>query len=260
MIKLDVKELGFEIDGTVIVDSVSLQIEKGEFVGLVGPNGCGKSTLLKNIYRIYQPAAGQIFLDGEEIHGIKDKEFARRMSVMVQENSVEFDLTVLDMVMLGRYAHKKLLQDSSKEDRKIALRYIEEVGLSGYEGRGFLSLSGGEKQRVLLARALSQEAELIVLDEPTNHLDIKYQFQIMNILKAQNITVFTSVHDLNIASLYCDRLIVLKKGKFITAGPPEEVLTEELLRFLYGIDSEVTINEKTGKPQIHFLPDYLKKG
>ena len=137
MIKLDVKELGFEIDGTVIVDSVSLQIEKGEFVGLVGPNGCGKSTLLKNIYRIYQPAAGQIFLDGEEIHGIKDKEFARRMSVMVQENSVEFDLTVLDMVMLGRYAHKKLLQDSSKEDRKIALRYIEEVGLSGSEGRGF---------------------------------------------------------------------------------------------------------------------------
>ncbi|MEE1227775.1 MAG: ABC transporter ATP-binding protein [Lachnospiraceae bacterium] len=256
MVKLNVEDLGFSIDHTKIVDGVSLEIQDGEFVGLVGPNGCGKSTLLKNIYRIYKPDTGKIFLDGEDVHEIKPKDFAKKMSVMVQENSVEFDLTVLDMVMMGRYAHKKLLQDSSKKDREIALKYLEEVGMKGYEGRSFLSLSGGEKQRVLLARALSQQAELIVLDEPTNHLDIKYQYQIMNILKRQNITVFTSVHDLNIAALYCDRIIVLKKGKLVAVGTPEEVITPEQIKFLYGIDSEVRINKTTGRPQIQFLPNF----
>ncbi|MBQ6393478.1 MAG: ABC transporter ATP-binding protein, partial [Eubacterium sp.] len=223
---------------------------------LVGPNGCGKSTLLKNIYRIYQPDKGKIFLDGEDIHKIKDREFAKKMSVMVQENSMEFDLTVLDMVMMGRFAHKKLLQDSTKQDTALARKYLAEVGMEEYEERSFLSLSGGEKQRVLLARALSQEADLIVLDEPTNHLDIKFQYQIMDLLKSQDITVFTSVHDLNIAAIYCDRIIVLKKGKFVTAGTPEEILTPDLIRYLYDMDSIITISEVTGKPQIQFLPNF----
>ena len=175
---------------------------------------------------------------------------------MVQENSVEFDLTVLDMVMMGRFAHKKLLQDSTKQDMALARKYLAEVGMEEYEERSFLSLSGGEKQRVLLARALSQEADLIVLDEPTNHLDIKFQYQIMDLLKSQDITVFTSVHDLNIAAIYCDRIIVLKKGKFVTAGTPEEILTPDLIRYLYDMNSIITISEVTGKPQIQFLPNF----
>ena len=149
MIQLKVEDLGFSIDRIKIIDAISLEVQKNEFVGLVGPNGCGKSTLLKNIYRIYQPDTGKVYLDGDEIQRIKDKAFAKKMSVMVQENNVAFDLTVLDMVMLGRYAHKKILQDSSKEDRAIAEKCIEEVGMKGYETRSFLSLSGGEKQRVL---------------------------------------------------------------------------------------------------------------
>jgi iron complex transport system ATP-binding protein len=255
-IKLNVAELGYTIDHHAIIDDINLEIKKDEFVGLVGPNGCGKSTLLKNIYRIYQPDKGKIFLDGEDIHKIKDREFAKKMSVMVQENSVEFDLTVLDMVMMGRFAHKKLLQDSTKQDTALARKYLAEVGMEEYEERSFLSLSGGEKQRVLLARALSQEADLIVLDEPTNHLDIKFQYQIMDLLKSQDITVFTSVHDLNIAAIYCDRIIVLKKGKFVTAGTPEEILTPDLIRYLYDMDSIITISEVTGKPQIQFLPNF----
>lgn len=254
--KLEVKDITYSIDSKLIVDGVSLGIEEGMFVGLLGPNGCGKSTLLKNIYRIYQPDKGKIFLDGEDIHKIKDREFAKKMSVMVQENSVEFDLTVLDMVMMGRFAHKKLLQDSTKQDMALARKYLAEVGMEEYEERSFLSLSGGEKQRVLLARALSQEADLIVLDEPTNHLDIKFQYQIMDLLKSQDITVFTSVHDLNIAAIYCDRIIVLKKGKFVTAGTPEEILTPDLIRYLYDMDSIITISEVTGKPQIQFLPNF----
>jgi len=254
MIKLDVRSLGFSIDHTAILDDVSLTIEQGTFVGLVGPNGCGKSTLLKNIYRVYKPDGGEILLNEEPVRSIDNKRFAREMSVMVQENNVEFDLTVLDMVMLGRYAHKKLLVDSSKKDREIAVHYISEVGMAGYEERSFLSLSGGEKQRVLLARALAQEAEFIVLDEPTNHLDIKYQFQIMTILKKQNITVFASVHDLNIASLYCDKIIVMKKGRIVSIGTPEQVLTRECLHDLYGIDTDISISPATGRVQITFLP------
>jgi iron complex transport system ATP-binding protein len=256
MIKLKVEALGFSIDRIKIIDAISLEVQKNEFVGLVGPNGCGKSTLLKNIYRIYRPDTGKVYLDGNEIQTIKDKAFAKKMSVMVQENNVAFDLTVLDMVMLGRYAHKKMLQDSSKEDRAIAEKCIEEVGMKGCEARSFLSLSGGEKQRVLLARALSQEAELIVLDEPTNHLDIQFQYQVMNILKRQDVTVFTSVHDLNIAALYCDRIVVLKKGKLVTIGTPEEVIRPEMIRYLYGMESEVRINKLTGRPQIQFLPNF----
>lgn len=256
MAKLKVEHLDFSIDKAQILKAIDLKIQKGEFVGLVGPNGCGKSTLLKNIYRIYQPDRGKIYLDGQLVDQVNDKEFAKKMAVMVQENTVEFDLTVIDMVMLGRYAHKRLLQDSSEKDHAIAEKYLEEVGMKGYEERSFLSLSGGEKQRVLLARALSQEAELIVLDEPTNHLDIKYQYQIMNILKRQDMTVFTSVHDLNIASLYCDRIVVLKKGDLVKIGTPEEVITPEMIHYLYGIDSEVRINKTTGRPQIQFLPNF----
>ena len=256
MTKLKVEHLDFSIDKTQILKAIDLNIQKGEFVGLVGPNGCGKSTLLKNIYRIYQPDHGKIYLDGQLVDQVNDKAFAKKMAVMVLENTVEFDLTVIDMVMLGRYAHKRLLQDSSEKDRAISEKYLEEVGLKGYEERSFLSLSGGEKQRVLLARALSQEAELIVLDEPTNHLDIKYQYQIMNILKRQDMTVFTSVHDLNIAALYCDRIVVLKKGKLVKIGTPEEVITPEMIRYLYGIDSEVHMSETTGRPQIQFLPNF----
>ncbi len=256
MTKLKVEHLDFSIDKTQILKAIDLNIQKGEFVGLVGPNGCGKSTLLKNIYRIYQPDHGKIYLDGQLVNQVNDKAFAKKMAVMVQENTVEFDLTVIDMVMLGRYAHKRLLQDSSEKDRAIAEKYLDEVGLKGYEERSFLSLSGGEKQRVLLARALSQEAELIVLDEPTNHLDIKYQYQIMNILKRQDMTVFTSVHDLNIAALYCDKIVVLKKGDLVKIGTPEEVITPEMIWYLYGIDSEVRTNPKTGRPQIQFLPDF----
>ena len=256
MAKLKVEHLDFSIDKAQILKAIDLKIQKGEFVGLVGPNGCGKSTLLKNIYRIYQPDRGKIYLDGQLVDQVNDKEFAKKMAVMVQENTVEFDLTVIDMVMLGRYAHKRLLQDSSEKDHAIAEKYLEEVGMKGYEERSFLSLSGGEKQRVLLARALSQEAELIILDEPTNHLDIKYQYQIMNILKRQDITVFTSVHDLNIASLYCDRIVVLKKGDLVKIGTPEEVITPEMIHYLYGIDSEVRINKTTGRPQIQFLPNF----
>ena len=177
------------------------------------------------------------------------------MSVMQQENIVDFDMTVYDMVMLGRFAHQKLFSGSSDEDRKVVKEYIKEVGLEGYENRHFLSLSGGEKQRTLLARALSQKTPLILLDEPTNHLDIGYQYQIMNILKRQNLTLLCCVHDLNIAATYCDRLILMKKKEVFDIGTPKEMLTRENIKALFDIDTTIIENEKTGRLNIIFMPE-----
>lgn len=139
------------------------------------------------------------------------------------------------------------------------MKSLREVGLSGYETRSYLSLSGGEKQRVLMARVLMQESRYIVLDEPTNHLDVSYQYQIMDILRNQDVTVFSSIHDLNLAALYCDRIIFLYQGKIIDRGTPEEVLTKENIRKYFGIEAQVTRNAATGKMQIYYLPGWVKE-
>ena len=252
--KLEVKDITYSIDGKLIVDGVSLGIREGDFVGLVGPNGCGKSTLLKNIYKVYKPDAGAVFIDGKSTADMSSRETAREMSVMQQENNVEFDMTVYDMVMLGRYAHQKMFGTDMVSEREKVLAGIREVGMEGFEERSFLSLSGGEKQRTLVARALVQQAKLMILDEPTNHLDIGYQYQIMNILKRQNLTVFSSIHDLNVAACYCDRILLMKKGRIVDAGTPEQVFVPDKIRNLFGIDSSITINKATGRPNIMFMP------
>ena len=183
-----------------------------------------------------------------------NRENARKMSVMVQENSIEFDMYVMDMVLLGRYAHKKLLGETNADDRRIAREALLKVGMEACEDRSYLSLSGGEKQRVLIARALTQQAKMIVLDEPTNHLDVGYQYQIMNILKAQDITVFSAIHDLNIAAYYCDKVILMDKGQIIRYGRPEEVFTPECIKNLFKISAEVTVG-KNGKFHIYYDPE-----
>ncbi len=255
MIKLKVESLGFAIANKKILSDVCLEIVEGEFVGLVGPNGCGKSTLLKNIYKVYKPDNGCVYIDGKDVTKLSNRETAKKMSVMVQENSVEFDMDVMEMVLLGRYAHKKFLSDSSAEDLKITVNALQAVGMEGYKDRSYISLSGGEKQRVLIARALAQQANLIILDEPTNHLDVGYQYQIMSILKKQKTTVFSSIHDLNLAVFYCDKIIVMDKGEIIGFGKPEEALSEELIAGLFGVSSEIATNKSTGKLQIYFYPN-----
>ncbi len=253
--KLETKNITYSIDSKLIVNGISLGIGEGDFVGLVGPNGCGKSTLLKNIYKVYKPDSGTVYIDGKDIAEMSSKDTAKEMSVMQQENNVEFDMSVYDMVMLGRFAHQRMFRTDKLKEKEIVLDAIREVGLEGYEDRSFLSLSGGEKQRTLVARALVQKAELIILDEPTNHLDIGYQYQIMNILKRQKLTVFSSIHDLNVASCYCDRIIMMKKGEIVDTGTPEEVFQPEKIRELFGIETTITVNPVSKKPNIIFLPE-----
>ena len=254
---LEVKTLDYEIRGKEILKDISLEIHTKEFVGLVGPNGCGKSTLLKNIYRTLRPTYNTVFIDGNDILKLSSRKMARELAVMAQENNMEFDFKVQDMVMFGRYSHKKFLQGDTSRDRELCAEYLAEVGLEGYENRSYLSLSGGEKQRVLLARVLIQESRYIILDEPTNHLDISYQYQIMDILKKQEATVFSSVHDLNLAALYCDRILFMYQGKIVDDGTPEEVLTSENLWKYFQIRAQISRNPATGKLQIYYLPDWI---
>lgn len=254
---LKIDNLSYHIEGTQILKEVSLDVDDGDFVGLIGPNGCGKSTLLKNVYKTYKPKKDVVFLDGKDIMTLTSKQMARELSVMAQENSVEFDIEVMEMVMYGRYSHRKFLQGESQDDVSICRKCIKEVGLEGYEHRSYLSLSGGEKQRVLLARALVQESRLIVLDEPTNHLDVRFQYLIMQTLKNQKITIFSSIHDLNIAAMYCDKIILMDRGRIIMVGTPEEVITEENLKAVFNVRSQITTNEITGKVQVYYLPDEI---
>ena len=256
-LKLLVEGLSYSMDRRQIIEDIDLRIRPGSFVGIVGPNGCGKSTLLKNIYQVLEADRGVVYLDGHRVDQMSNRQRAHSMAVMQQENNIEFDLSVYEMVLLGRFSHQKVLGGSSAEDQRIVLACIDEVGLKGYEKRHFLSLSGGEKQRTLIARALAQEASFIILDEPINHLDIGYQYQIMNILKRQKLTVLSSIHDLNIAATYCDQVILMRQGHVVASGSPEETLLPDRIRELFGIDCQLVWNEKTGCNNILYLPEMI---
>ncbi|MDU7787927.1 MAG: ABC transporter ATP-binding protein [Veillonella sp.] len=212
-----------------ILHDISLDIRNKEFVGIIGPNGSGKSTFLKCLYRVLKPNNGKIFFDGTEMSSLSHRDTALKMAVVAQHSTVNFDFSVLEMVLMGRSPYKGLL-DRDK---------IDQVGLSDFESRNFNTLSGGEQQRVILARALAQRTECLVLDEPTNHLDIKYQLELMTIVKRLDATVVSAIHDLNLAAIYCDRLIALKDGSVVCTGPPHEVLTEETIRHIYGVSATV---------------------
>jgi len=234
---LEVENLNYSVDGTWILSDVSLEVHTGEFVGVLGPNGSGKSTLLKNIYKMLRPQSGRILLQGKDMLSMSNREMARNLSVVAQEHEGSFDFTVEEVVMMGRQARKKLTESFDEEDREAVCAALRQVELEPLLLRSYISLSGGEKQRVLIARALVQEVPLMILDEPTNHLDIGSQIKTLNLLKKSGKTVLTALHDLSIAVKYCDRIYVLQNGRNVVSGPPSEVITQELIRSLYDIDA-----------------------
>ncbi|MBU5427402.1 ABC transporter ATP-binding protein [Tissierella pigra] len=248
------KNLVVYLGGKKILNDLSLHIKNKEFVGIIGPNGSGKSTLLKALYRTLRPNSGTIYIDDKNIDDISLKETAKKIAVVAQHNDSDFDFSVIDMVLIGRTPHKKFMERDNPNDYKIALESLEKVGMTNFSDRSFNSLSGGEKQRVILARALAQETKCLILDEPTNHLDIKYQLQFMSIAKSLEITVLSAIHDLNIAALYCDKIYAMKSGEIIDYGTPKEVLTKKLIKVLYEVDSEVNINKDTNTINIVFKP------
>lgn len=253
MLKLQVKNLKFSIDKKDILKDISFDIPKGSFVGIIGPNGSGKSTILKNIYRLYKPDSGKLILDNKDLYTMKDKECAKEIAVLAQESNSQFDFTVEQIVKMGRYPYKSVFEDYSKKDIDMVNNMLKRVGLDDYSDRSFSKLSGGEKQRTLIARALVQDTDFLILDEPTNHLDIGYQIQLMDLVKSLNITTLSAIHDMNIASMYCDYLIVMKDGKIRKCGKVEEVITEDMLKEIFGVNAYVGVNPINNKLQVSFM-------
>ena len=196
-----------------ILKDINIEVDNKEVVGIIGPNGSGKSTLLKCIYRVLKPSNGIVKFDYADIKNISVKESSKKLAVLSQHNNYNFDFTVKEIVLMGRSPHKKFMERDNKEDYDIVNDALKKVDMMNFKDRNFQSLSGGEQQRVILARALAQQPKCLILDEPTNHLDIKYQLQLMRIVKSLNIEVIAAIHDLNIATMYCDKIYVLKDGK-----------------------------------------------
>ena len=204
-----------------IIDSISLDLKNNEFVGIIGPNGSGKSTFLKCLYRVLKPQSGTVLIDNKPLEKMAYKESARKTAVVAQQNNSAFDFKVLDMVLMGRAPFKGLMESYTDTDISLATHNLEIVGMKEFVHENFSVLSGGEQQRVILARALTQTPRCLLLDEPTNHLDIKYQLQLLDIVKGQACTVCAVLHDLNLACKYCDKIAVIKDGKLFTYGTPK---------------------------------------
>jgi len=237
--KIEAKNLEISFGNEKILKSVSMLMPEKKSIGIIGPNGSGKSTFLKCIYRVLKPDKGVVYIDEVALNNLSVRESSKKMSVVAQHNEQSFDFSVMEMVLMGRSPHKRFLDRDTKEDFEIAKDAIEKVGMSDFIKRSYNSLSGGEKQRIILARALAQKTECLILDEPTNHLDIRYQLQFMEIAKQLGVTVISAVHDLNIASMYCEYIFALKNGKIFGHGTPKEFITEEMIKELYGVKAKI---------------------
>jgi iron complex transport system ATP-binding protein len=251
-VSLELDRLSVDIGGQRIVTDISLRVPDGSFAGLLGPNGSGKSTILKAIYRVHRPAGGRVLLDGGDLLSLRSQDAARRIAVVGQEFTLEFDFTVAELVMIGRTPHKRSFDRDNETDRAIADQAMAQVGCADLAHRGFNTLSGGEKQRVLIAQAMAQGADHLILDEPTNHLDIRYQVEILELVSELGVTVLAAIHDLSLAALFCDSVHLIAGGRLIAAGPPASVLTPDIVRDAYGTDVLVIDHPETGTP--HLIP------
>ncbi|GAA2992989.1 ABC transporter ATP-binding protein [Streptomyces fulvorobeus] len=250
--RIDIDRLTVEIAGARLVDDVTLRAGSGQFVGLVGPNGSGKSTLLRCVYRALRPTAGTVRLGEEDVYAISARESARRLAALPQEAVSEFDFTVAEVVAMGRLPHQRSMARATDEDLRTCEAALAGVGAGHLTDRGFLTLSGGEKQRVLIARALAQQPRVLILDEPTNHLDIAQQLEVLALVRESGLTVLTALHDLNLAALHCDLIHVIDAGRIVASGPPHDVLTPALLAEVFGVRAHRVPHPETGAVQLLF--------
>lgn len=222
-----------------VLKDISVTFSHQEITGIIGPNGSGKSTLLKCIYRVLSSSKGNIFLGDTPLSSLSIRESAKQIAVLMQQSGSHFDLSSEQIVLMGRTPYKGIAEGDNAEDYRIAERAMEETGVEDKAHVSYIDLSGGEQQRVMLARALAQETETLILDEPTNHLDIAYQLQIMDLIAKRRMTVVAAIHDLNIAAMYCDKIFAMEQGEIIAGGTPEEVLTKELIYELYHVRANI---------------------
>ena len=252
--RLRIQALAWSPDGQrPLLDGIDLDVGDGELLGLIGPNGSGKTSLLRCAYRFQRPCSGQVELDGEALWQRPPRWSAQRVAVVLQEFPQDFGLRVEEVASMGRTPHKGLFDGDDAEDRRLIDEALARVGLGGLAQQPFARLSGGEKQRALLARALVQQPQLLILDEPTNHLDPRYQLELLRQIKALGLATLASFHDLNLAAAFCDRLCVLDKGRLVAVGTPAEVLTAELLQQVFGLQALVDTHPLAGHPRITWI-------
>lgn len=264
---LQAADLVFGYDDTPVLQGVSLDVPRGALVGLLGPNGSGKTTLLRLMAGTAAPQSGTVRLDGRDLRTLPRAEVARRIAVVPQETQLAFEYTVLELALTGRYPHLGPFELEGPEDVEIARRALEATGTAHLASRGFSTLSGGEKQRVVIASALAQfepgtrrhrdghetrkrDAQLLLLDEPTASLDLHYQLEVASLLRRLNsergLTLVVSTHDLNLAASLCQHLVLLRDGRVLAAGRTRDVLTPEAVHALYGVDVHVAFHEEAG--------------
>ncbi|WP_373894755.1 adenosylcobinamide amidohydrolase [Virgibacillus sp. CBA3643] len=257
MLHLDAVFGGY--DGNSVIKDVSFSVSKGEFFGILGPNGSGKTTLLKMVSGLIACTEGSIQLSNTNIVDFSRKELARKMAVLPQLSAHAFSYTVRETVALGRYAHTRgLFQTWTQKDEEVLQMAMEQTNITRFQQDSVEQLSGGEQQRVFLAQALAQQPEILLLDEPTNHLDLAYQKDLLDLLKKgakqQGLTVISIFHDLNLASLYCDRLLLLHEGRTRALDAPDGVLTEDLVKEVYQTEVKKHPHPEIAKPQMHLIP------
>ena len=249
--KLDISDLSFGYDGKATLEDVFLEVEKGEVVSLVGPNGAGKSTLIKCINRVLKPQRGTVLVDGRAATLMKSKDFSKMMGYVPQSTTEVFPYTVFDIVLMGRRPH--IGWRVSGRDVRVVAKTLKFMGIEEFASRYFDELSGGEKQKIAMARAIVQEPEILLLDEPTSNLDIKHQLEVMRtvrlLVQKGGISAIMAMHDLNLASRFSDKIVMLKDGRVFEMGCPESVLVPENIEKVYGVRADV-IKDRSGRPYV----------
>ena len=253
---LQIKNVSFSFDSIQALDNVSFVAHNNEILGLIGPNGSGKTTLLRCINRVLKPKMGAVFINEDDILNFKRKEIAQKIGVVPQSSKI-FPFTVLDAILMGRFPHIKQFGDEKISDFEIVKHAMELTGILHLAERAIDELSGGELQKVILARALAQTPEVLLLDEPTTHLDINHQLEVLELIKRITktkglITILVS-HNLNLAARYCDKLLLLNSGKVYSIGSVPEILTSEKIRDVFHVDAEITYHEPTHSYNIILL-------
>lgn len=243
----------------IILDGVDFEPSPGETVGLIGPNGSGKSSLLRILAGIERPDEGVVTLDDVPMATMRRRRIARRVAMVDQHSDTEVDIPVRDVVRLGRIPHQGVFGSESASDDRAVTRALEDTGMHSKSHRMWHTLSGGERQRVQIARALAQEPTELLLDEPTNHLDIQHQLDILALVAELPLTSFIALHDLNLAAMFCDRIVVLKAGEVVAVGTPVEVITEELVEAVYSVHADVVLDETGTYPQVTYRRTHAAK-
>ncbi|AJY76656.1 ABC transporter ATP-binding protein [Paenibacillus beijingensis] len=250
---IEAKNVAYRLGQTEVLSGLSFTLAPGKLYGIIGPNGVGKSSLLRLISGVEKPAAGQLLLEGKQAAAYPRKELARWLSVLQQGGLPPVGFTVRETVAMGRFPFQNWLGDEEADTEALIDSVLEAMGLSALQHRTMDNLSGGERQRVALAQVMAQQPRLVLLDEPTTYLDIGFQVLLMDTVsgwqRKRGLTAIAVLHDLNLASLYCDEILVLHEGQLAAFGPPADILDAALVRRVYGTEAAAVAHPANGRPQ-----------